>query len=240
MAEMVLEQRVDRLEDLMAEVLRSQARTDRELERLSHDLRLSRATSEREMRELGERLETSARESREGREAWERESRESREAWQRESQEWRIEMRREWGELANRMGTMVEDLVAPSLPRILRTVAGCAADDIESAIRVRRRSTKTGQRREFDAAATCGDILFINETKTTLTPEAIKAFAERLPGVREYFPEHAQKAVVGAVASLYVDPSLVTYGERLGLIVLGFGEDVMDVLNSPGFEPRRF
>ena len=29
-------------------------------------------------------------------------------------------------------------------------------------------------------------------------------------------------------------------GERLGVIVLGIGEEVMDVLNSPGFAPKAF
>jgi hypothetical protein len=37
-----------------------------------------------------------------------------------------------------------------------------------------------------------------------------------------------------------VDPSLVGYAEKQGLIVLGFGQDIMDVLNSPGFAPRTF
>ena len=29
-------------------------------------------------------------------------------------------MNRQWGDLANKMGTLAEDLVAPSVPRILR------------------------------------------------------------------------------------------------------------------------
>jgi hypothetical protein len=32
----------------------------------------------------------------------------------------------------------------------------------------------------------------------------------------------------------------VRFGERRGLIMLGFGEDRMVVLNSPGFAPREF
>jgi hypothetical protein len=39
---------------------------------------------------------------------------------------------------------------------------------------------------------------------------------------------------------LYVDPSVVTFAERRGLIVLGTGEDLMEVLNSPGFVPRTY
>ena len=50
----------------------------------------------------------------------------------------------------------------------------------------------------------------------------------------------ADRAIVGAIASLYVDPSLVRYGERLGLIVLGFGTDVMQVLNTQDSYQRYF
>jgi len=33
---------------------------------------------------------------------------------------------------------------------------------------------------------------------------------------------------------------VVRYGQKQGLLVLGLGEDLMDVLNDPGFEPREF
>ena len=40
------------------------------------------------------------------------------------------EMNRKWGELANKMGTMVEDLVAPSLPRIVQEQFGLEIIDL--------------------------------------------------------------------------------------------------------------
>lgn len=151
------------------------------------------------------------------------------------------EMRRQWGELSNKMGTLAEDLVAPSIPRVLRTVVECPEDAVESvAVRVRRRHPKTRQVREFDVVATCGEYLLINETKSRLRPEHIREFVEELKHVRMYFPEYADRKVIGCIASLYVDPSLVRFGEGQGLIVLGFGEDAMDVLNSPEFTPRIF
>jgi hypothetical protein len=151
-------------------------------------------------------------------------------------------MRREWGELSRRLGTMAEDLVAPSIPRIVRTVLGCPEKSIESiAVRVKRRSSiDHSHMREFDVAVACGEYLLVNETKTRLTPEHVSEFAALLPRVREYFPEYAEKRVIGALASLYVDESLVRHGERQGLIILGFGEDLMDVLNSEGFVPQAF
>ena len=155
-----------------------------------------------------------------------------------EMRDFKIESRKRWGELANKLGTMAEDLVAPSIPRIVKTGVNCPPDSLNSAVRVKRR-TPQGQRREFDVIATCGPYLFINETKSRLRSEDVKAFAEEiLPPAREFSPEYADKQIIGIVASLYVDETLVRYSERQGLVVLGFGEDVMDVLNSPDFAPK--
>jgi len=151
------------------------------------------------------------------------------------------EMRKQWGELSNRMGTMVEDLVAPSIGRIVRTVTNCQEEQIHyAAIRVKRRRQSDNQQREFDAIAVCGEYMLINETKSHLQPEDLASFSQLLPETRTYFPEFADRKIIGAIASLYVDESLVRRGERLGLIVLGFGEDVMAILNSPGFQPKLF
>ena len=83
-------------------------------------------------------------------------------------------------------------------------------------------------------------MLLINETKNTLRPEDIPVFVKLLGSVRDFFPEHANKRLIGAIASLYVDPSLVRHAERQGLIVLGFGDQLMDILNSPTFTPKLF
>ncbi len=151
------------------------------------------------------------------------------------------DMNKKWGEMSHKLGTMADDLVAPSIPRIVRTVIACTDNEVESAVRVKRTHPITRQQREFDVVATCGNYLFINETKSRLRPEDVTDFAEKtLPTARDYFPEHADKKVIGVMASLYVDKSLVRNAERAGLIMLGFGEDVMDVLNSAGFVAKEW
>ena len=60
------------------------------------------------------------------------------------------------------------------------------------------------------------------------------------PAGTVFFPEFRGRKIIGALASLYVDGSLVRAAEKQGLVVLGFGEDVMDVLNAPGFVPKTF
>lgn len=154
----------------------------------------------------------------------------------------RREMNKKWGELANKMGTMAEDLVAPSVPRILRQTVGCPDDRVESvALRVRRlHPADRSHGREFDVVAACGEYVLINETKSSLDTQAARDFAQRMPKAREFFPEYADKKFIAAIASLYVDESVVRYGEKQGLIVLGFGKDVMEVLNSSDFVPREF
>ncbi len=211
----MLEQRVDTLEDLMDEFLRASARTQRQVEQTSREMR----DFKDEMRDFKDEMH----------------------GFKDEMHTSYREMNRRWGELANKMGTMAEDLVAPSVPRILRTVVDCPADAIERiAVRLRQRHTVTRQLREFDVVAACGEYVLINETKSRLDPEDVTQFAEVLPEAREFFPEYADKKFIGAVASLYVDPSLVRFGESQGLIVLGFGEDVMEVLNSLDFVPKTF
>lgn len=76
-------------------------------------------------------------------------------------------MRRQWGDMVNKWGTLVEDLVAPSIDRILRTVVDCPEDRVNTvAIRVRKFRASDNHEREFDAIAVCGSYLLGNETKS--------------------------------------------------------------------------
>ena len=149
-------------------------------------------------------------------------------------------MNRQWGDLANKMGTLAEDLVAPSVPRILRDYVGCPESGVEF-MTVRFRGKKpTGEMQEFDVLAGCGNTLLINETKTTLRPNDVDGFIAVLTRAREFVPEYAGRRILGVLASFYIDPTLTRYGERQGLIMLGATDGIMEVRNSPEFSPREF
>ncbi|MBI3763815.1 MAG: hypothetical protein HY260_18375 [Chloroflexi bacterium] len=212
------------LEDLLAEVLRLQARTQLQVEQTSREMRASRERSEAEMRDF------------------KAEMRASRERSEAERHDFKIENNKRWGELANKLGTLAEDIVAPSVPRILRDVVPCPEDEIDfMAVRVRRRHTSdSGRSQEFDVVAICGEHVLLNETRTRLKPGDVDEFVETLSKAREFFPEYDDKKIIGAIASLYVDETVVRHGEKQGVLVLGLGEDLMDVLNAPGFVPRVF
>jgi len=264
-----IEDRVNHLDELMAQLLKTVDQTSREMREFKEEMRefkeesrQSRERSEQEMRDFKEEMrlaheraeERSKRETQEFREEmreshkqfreemreshkqFREEMRESHEQFRGEMRETKRDLNKKWGELSNKLGTMAEDLVAPGVPNILKQVTGCTQIKY-SAVRVRKSEPRT---QEFDVVAVCEEWVLINETKSRLRHKHLDDFVELMQEIREFFPEFAGKKFIGAIASLYVDESLVRYGEKLGLVVLGFGEELMDVLNSPGFVPRMF
>jgi hypothetical protein len=132
---------------------------------------------------------------------------------------------------------MVEDLVYPSLPRVIQEMVGQEPDRV--AIRVKQRGPD-GLRKEFDAYAATTDLVFLNSTKATLRSADIDAFVSEIATFRDYFPEYRDLPLVGILATLAVEESVLSYAEKQGFLVLAVGDEVMEVKNRPGFEPRRW
>jgi hypothetical protein len=149
------------------------------------------------------------------------------------------EMKRAWGELANKMGTIVEDIVVPNIPRILRDHFG-VEELVMMAPRIRRRHPEDRARtREFDVLALTEDTLFVNETKSTIRLSDIKTFAENYREVVEYFPEYRAYTVIPIMSSLSILPELIHAMTKEGIYAMGMGEDNMELLNGEelGSEP---
>lgn len=158
-------------------------------------------------------------------------------AFKEENRRTNREMNKRWGEIANKLGTLVEDLVVPSLPRIVKEMLD--QDIIDLSIR-RKRRLADGRVREFDAIAITADTICLNSTKSTLRSADVDHFGEEVEAFRAFFPEHAAYPIVGILASLAIEPSVLNYAERHGLLVLGVGEQLMEVKNAPGFVPKRW
>jgi hypothetical protein len=251
MPNVVLEERVIRLEELMAEVWRAFEYTDQRLDRRFEetDRRLDQRFEETDRR-LDQRFEETDRRLDQRSAEIDRRFEHTAREIDRLSQEMRLfreemrastkELNKKWGELSNKMGTMAEDLVAPSIPRILQSTVGCPDVEMMAVCLRRRHPVQPGRSQEYDVVAMCGEYVLINETKSSLNTKDIDDFVQVLSEAREFFPEYAARSFIGAIASLYVDDSVVRYGQRQGVLVLGFGEGIMDILNEPGFIPRRF
>ena len=235
--------RVDRLEEVLQEFItnvgieftrlyNSQLRTEAELRAFKEENRLFREDTQAfkdEMRLFREDTQAFKDEMR----AFKDEMR----AFKEEGREQNREMNRRWGELANKMGTMVEDLVSPSLPRIIKELLDREVIDLMTRW---KRKLADGRVREYDAVAITVDLICLNSTKSTLRRADVDRFVEEIGIFREFFPEYRDKPVVGILASLAVEESVLNYAEKQGFVVLAVGDQVMEVKNRPGFVPKRW
>ncbi|SDW63035.1 hypothetical protein [Thiocapsa roseopersicina] len=154
-------------------------------------------------------------------------------AFKDENRRERQRMNKQWGDLANRLGTLVEDIVAPNLPRVAAELFSCPVADLFG-VRVVRRFG--GETREYDALLVCPEVVLVNETKSRLTDAHVEGILERLAEIPRVFPEYADRRAVGILASLYPDTSVVRRATRRGVLVMGMGDETMHVLNPEALE----
>ena len=153
----------------------------------------------------------------------------------------RKEMNQRWGRLANRMGTLVQDLVAPSLPRIAREELDCGDERSFSTIMRRVRSDDPHYRREFDALYVGTKAVLLNETKSTALSEYATAFMQFLKSgqFELYFPEYRGLPLVPVFSSMSLPDDLVTYLTKNGIYAVAMGEYTMQLLNGDAVRSRR-
>ena len=207
MGQAALKQEVDTLREYMKELSYQAMRTEMSLARLSEEM----LEFKDEMREFKDEML----------------------AFKEESQRERRSMNKQWGDLANRLGTLVEDIVAPNLPRVAAELFSCPVADLFGVRVVRRFGSET---REYDALLVCPEVVLVNETKSRLTDAHVEGVLERLAEIPRVFPEYADRRAVGILASLYPDASVVRRATRRGVLVMGMGDETMQVLNPEALE----
>jgi hypothetical protein len=170
---------------------------------------------------------------------------EHRKAWERKWEEDRLRaaeerkaINKQWGELSHKLGTIVEDIVAPNIPRIARELFGCPQVDDLMQFRQVRNKKNPALRREFDVIAVCGDKVLINETKSTVRKSYIDEFIEVLPQIFDYFPEYAGKTIVPVLSALSISPDMVNYLTKNRIYALAMGDETMELLNKAEVDHR--
>ena len=145
----------------------------------------------------------------------------------------RREMNKRWGELANKMGTIVEDIIAPSLRRMALEEFNCGEEVFFSPRISRIRSDDPSRQREFDVLYVGARAVLLNETKSAPRSEYIQAFVDflRRGEFALYFPEYREMPIVPVFSSLHIPGNLVTHLTRNGIYAVAMGEEAMRVLN---------
>ncbi|MCX7760171.1 MAG: hypothetical protein N2Z81_03200 [Hydrogenothermaceae bacterium] len=195
------------------------------------------AKFEREKQEWNEKFE---REKQEWNEKFEREKQQREEEFKKSQQEWdrkfeqqKREDRKKWEEMVLRLGTLVEDIVAPNIETIAKKYFGCV-DVIFDGIRIKKRHfADRGKRREFDFILVCDDVILLNETKANPRPEYAKEFVEFVKSGEfwDYFPEYRDKKLIPIFSTLYMPEDIVSYLTKNKIYALAMKGDEMDILN---------
>ena len=214
-----VEERTDRLETIFASFM---AQTDRSIGRLERIIERMEQEGARDREAAARDREAAARE---------------REAAARE----RRDMNKRWGELANKMGTVVEDIVAPSVRRLAREVFNCGDMQYFGTRVSLKRSDDPSREREFDALYVGTRAVLLNQTKSSPRIDDVRDFEEFLRSNQFalYFPQYAELPIMPAFSSLSIPADMVTYLTRRGIYALAMGDEAMQVLNLNAVRSRR-
>lgn len=145
-----------------------------------------------------------------------------------------------WSDLAKKMGTVVEDIVAPSMERIaLENLDFGEIEDFN--VRRLKRHPLTKQRREFDVLVVGPKNVLLNETKSTATSESAKEFADFVKSGEffGYFPEYRDKKVVPVYSALFIPENVIAQLTKEGIYAVGMGNETMRVLNLEAVREKK-
>jgi hypothetical protein len=153
-------------------------------------------------------------------------------AFKNEMRDFRREMNKKWGDLSNKLGTIIEDILAPNLPRLALEYFGFGSVE-EFSIRHSRRSpgdrSKVG---EFDAIVIGETAVILGEAKSTPSLEYADQFASKARTFFDYFPEHQSKRLILIFGSWSIPESIVTRLTGQGIYAMQMGNDTMDLVNA--------
>ncbi|OQA13081.1 MAG: hypothetical protein BWY64_03779 [bacterium ADurb.Bin363] len=144
-------------------------------------------------------------------------------------------MNKKWEDVVKKQGTLVEDMVAPNIKFIVERYFNCKKADCQSfAIRYEKQHPKVkGTQREFDVIAVYPDKVIVNETKSNPKPELAVEFIDFIKSGEffEYFPEYKSKELIPIFASFHIPENVLKKLSKNKIYAMGIKEDTMDILN---------
>jgi len=209
----VLEERVNQLEEMVMRLVYIQQKTEIEMQRL-----------QKEMKEFKDEMRAFKDEMLEFKE-WAKKTIEENHEWSKR------EVRRinkQWGELANKMGTIVEDIVFPAVRPVIKKYFHCDPEVLMMNV-----ERKKGElREEFDVIAVCKDKVFLIEAKSTLRAEHVVQMKEKMNRFKELFEEFKGKEIVPILASLRIAEDILNRLTKEKIYGMAYKEwEYMDILN---------
>ena len=229
-----LEDRVDTLESVLSRYIergeKEMSASREEMNAFREEMRASREESKEEMRASREESKEEIRAFKEEMKIFKDETR----AFKEEIRADRREMNRQWGNLSNKMGTIVEDIVAPAVRPAVRKYF-----QVDPYLLIRSmRKRMDGEEYEVDALAISDRQVFWVEAKSSPRSEHVEEVLKKAGHFGKFFPEYQDKQLVVILAGLSFPPDVIQHASRKGVYVLAYREwDYMDILNFDDVHP---
>ena len=152
--------------------------------------------------------------------------------FQDEMKEFKIEINKKWGELANRLGTLAEDIFGPGIPYLLKSL-GFETEAYFFDLEVGPK----GRRRQYDvlifARAEDGrEKVFVAEVKNQGRSDDFNQMKSSLEALPELFPAVKGKGIVPVLAAFRFDEGVETYANKRGVLLVRMGGEYLEPLNS--------
>jgi polyhydroxyalkanoate synthesis regulator protein len=185
------------------------------------------------MQALTERLENDLKESKR---QMENELKESKRQLENELRESKRQWNKQWGELSNKLGTIVEDIIFPASRPVIESVFRVKVQQL--ATRVFRQQGNL--RAEFDVVAVSERQVFLIDVKSTPRFDYLTDFVDnRIPVFRQLFPEYASLDLVPIFASLSIPDDIVKAATNRRVFAMAYREwEYMDILNAKELLPN--
>nr|VFJ46709.1 MAG: hypothetical protein BECKFW1821B_GA0114236_100149 [Candidatus Kentron sp. FW] len=132
-------------------------------------------------------------------------------------------------------GRLVESLVSGALIKLFNG-QGIAVDNVSSRIK----GNHEGNSYEFDLIAHNGREIIIVEVKTTLRPDDVKEFIEKLKNAKTFMPMYKDNVIYGSMAWLQTNSGAERMVANRGLFSIRAVGDSASLTNNTGFHPRAF
>jgi hypothetical protein len=139
------------------------------------------------------------------------------------------------GNLGNRLGDFVEQMVAPSVLRLFQE-RGIEVHQIFPNAKARRDDEGI----EVDILAVNGEELVATECKSRMSTEDVDCHIERLQKIKRMFPQWANHHIYGALAAMVWDEDVADYAESQGLFLIGQSGETVKICNAKDFQPKAF
>ena len=132
-------------------------------------------------------------------------------------------------------GRFVEGLVVPGIKRLFGE-RGILLEKVY----LRAEAHKQGETIEIDVLAVGEEHVVMVEVKSTLSVDDVKEHLQELGRFKTFFPEYADRKVLGAVAGIVIEHNVSRYAYQQGLFVIGQSGDAVCLLNDEKFRPKEW